>query len=211
MKEILCFGDSNTWGYDPHSKARYPQDASWTGVLRGELGAGYHVIVEGLNGRTTVWDDPIEGVGNSKNGLAYLVPCLESHMPLDLVIVMLGTNDLKVRYSVSAYDIANSAGRLVGAVQASQAGRAGRAPEVLLIAPPPLSVLTDFAPIFIGGPEKSLQFAEQYRRVAAERGCHYLNAGEHLVSSEADGVHFDPEGHRALGLAVAEAVRKIID
>jgi lysophospholipase L1-like esterase len=92
MKAILCYGDSNTWGYDPVTKGRFPRDMRWTGVLRQSLGDDYLVIEEGLNGRTTVWDDPIEGY---KNGAAYLVPCLTTHRPLDLVIIMLGTNDLK--------------------------------------------------------------------------------------------------------------------
>ena len=79
MKTILCYGDSNTWGYDPASKGRLGIDARWTGVLARELGTAYRVLEEGLNGRTTVWDDPIEGY---KNGREQLVPCLESQRPL---------------------------------------------------------------------------------------------------------------------------------
>ena len=97
MKTILCYGDSNTWGYNPATTERSSRDERWTGILRRELDDGYLVIEEGLNGRTTVWDDPIEGY---KNGKEYLIPCLETHKPLDLVIIMLGTNDLKVRFSV---------------------------------------------------------------------------------------------------------------
>ena len=106
MKTILCYGDSNTWGYNPSMGGRYARDERWPGVLRKELGEGYLVIEEGLNGRTTVWDDPIEGY---KNGKTYLVPCLETHKPLDLVIILLGTNDLKMRFSVSA--LIQAAGR----------------------------------------------------------------------------------------------------
>ncbi len=91
MKTIVCFGDSNTWGFAPISKARYDRDTRWPGVLRNALGGGYLVIEEGQNGRTTVWDDPIEA---NKNGATYLLPCLESHKPLDLLIIKLGTNDL---------------------------------------------------------------------------------------------------------------------
>lgn len=98
MKNILCYGDSNTWGYDAETKNRFPPDVRWTGILKRTLGEGYHVIEEGLNGRTTVWDDPIEGY---KNGREYLIPCLESHRPLDLVIIMLGTNNLKKRFSLT--------------------------------------------------------------------------------------------------------------
>lgn len=96
MKNILCYGDSNTWGYDAEMKFRFPVDVRWTGVLACELGLGYHVIEEGLNARTTVWDDPFEEGKNGKNTIA---PILASHCPLDLVIIMLGTNDMKNRFS----------------------------------------------------------------------------------------------------------------
>ncbi|MCD6521135.1 MAG: SGNH/GDSL hydrolase family protein [Anaerolineae bacterium] len=207
MWEILCYGDSNTWGYNPHTMDRYPRDVRWTGVLQRELGLDYHVIEEGLNGRTTVWDDPIEGY---KNGREYLIPCLETHKPLDVVVILLGTNDLKHRFSLTAFDIAAGAGVLVDVVQKSQAGRENRAPEVLLIAPPPLGKLSDFTQMFQGGVEKSKELGRFYKAVAEEKGCHFLDAGQILVSSEADGVHFDPEGHKALGQAVAQKVRKIL-
>lgn len=207
MREVLCYGDSNTWGYDPRTKGRYPRDVRWAGVLRQTLGEGYHVIEEGLNGRTTVWDDPIEG---HKNGREYLIPCLETHRPLDLVIILLGTNDLKVRFSLSAYDIANGAGVLAQTVLASGAGRAGRAPEVLLVAPPRTTRLTDFAQMFAGADVRSALFAEEYRRVADQVGCHYLDAGAVVRSSELDGIHLEPDAHCDLGLAIAAEVRRIV-
>ena len=107
MKEVLCYGDSNTWGYNPKTKQRYDRNTRWPCVLQRELGEEFLVIPEGQNGRTTVWDDPVEG---QKNGMTYLLPCLESHKPLDLVIITLGTNDLKHRFSVTAYDIARVCG-----------------------------------------------------------------------------------------------------
>lgn len=133
MQTVLCYGDSNTWGYNPRTQARYSRSERWPGVLAAELGSGFHVVEEGLNGRTTVWDDPIEGY---KNGKEYLIPCLESHKPLDLVIILLGTNDLKTRFSVTASDIASSAGVLVKMTLKSETGPALAAPQVLLIAPP---------------------------------------------------------------------------
>lgn len=106
MRTILCYGDSNTWGFDPATRTRFAPDVRWTGVLADRLGSEFRVIEEGLNGRTTRWDDPIE---TDHNGLTYLRPCAESHQPLDLIIVMLGTNDLKQRFNLSASDIAQSA------------------------------------------------------------------------------------------------------
>jgi lysophospholipase L1-like esterase len=100
MKTILCYGDSLTWGFNPKTKKRMGEKERWTGVLKINLGQDYHIIEEELNGRTTVWDDPFNG--GYKNGMEYLIPCLGSHKPLDLVILFLGTNDLKTRFSLSA-------------------------------------------------------------------------------------------------------------
>lgn len=208
MKTIVCYGDSNTWGADPVVQGnRFDRVVRWPGVLRAALGEDFLVTEEGLNGRTTVWDDPIEGY---KNGKEYLIPCLETHKPLDLVIVMLGTNDLKVRFSVPAYDIANSAGVLIDIIQRSRTGLNESAPQVLLIAPPPIFEVGDFADMFEGSRAKSLKFAEQYQRVADEFGCAFLNAGSVIESSPADGIHFEPSEHRKLGEAVAVQVKAIL-
>jgi lysophospholipase L1-like esterase len=207
MKTILCYGDSNTWGYDPATQDRCPRDVRWAGILRSTLGDDYLVIEEGLNGRTTVWDDPIEGY---KNGKEYLVPCLETHRPIDLVIIMLGSNDLKKRFSLSAFDIADGAGVLVRIVQKSDAGYDGVAPKVLLIAPAPVAKLTAFADMFEGSEAKSRQFSAQYARVAQECGCPLLDAGQVIVLSDLDGIHFEAGEHRKLGEAVAARVRETL-
>ena len=139
----------------------------WTSVLQNELGRDYLVIPEGLNGRTTVWDDPIE---LHKNGSSYLPPCLESHKPVDLVIIMLGTNDLKQRFSLPAGDIAKGVGVLVDIVGKSDWVPAGDAPEVLVLVPPEVKKLTDFAEMFAGSREKSLLFPEKFAKMAEEKG-----------------------------------------
>ena len=208
MKVILCYGDSNTWGYDPLTQERFSPQVRWTGVLSRQLGEGYQVIEEGLSGRTTVWDDPVEGL--HKNGKEYLLPCLESHQPIDLVILMLGTNDLKMRFSVPAADIAASAGVLVAVIQKSAAGIAGAAPRVLLIAPPPVGKLSEFAEMFIDAGAKSRKLSEYYRVVATQYGCDFLNAGDFIVSSDIDGIHFEADQHHKLGEAVALRVRQIL-
>jgi lysophospholipase L1-like esterase len=206
-RTILCFGDSNTWGYDPATQERFPRDRRWTGVLRRELGEGYLVIEGGLNGRTTVWDDPIEGY---KNGKEYLIPCLETHKPLDLAVIMLGTNDLKTRFSVPACDIAAGAGVLVDIVTKSDTGPGDGAPQVLLIAPPPIARLSDFAEKFEGGTAKSMTLSRHFRLVAEERGCALLDASEVIISSDVDGIHLDLSEHRKLGKAVAARVRQMV-
>ena len=207
MKTILCYGDSNTWGYDPASSNRFSRDVRWTRVLGRELGDEYEVIEAGLNGRTTVWDDPIDGY---KNGKEQLIPCLTTHKPLDLVIIMLGTNDLKMRFSVSAFDIAKSAGVLVGMTQKSETGTDNSSPAVLLIAPTPVGKLTGFAEMFQGAEAKSRKFSGHYRLIAEEYGCDFLDAGEIIVSSDLDGIHFEANEHQKLGKAVAAAVKNIL-
>ena len=207
MRTVLCFGDSNTWGWDPVTESRFGPDVRWPGVLRRELGPDYWVIEEGLPGRTTVWNDPIEGY---KNGKDYLIPCLGSHAPIDLVIILLGTNDLKMRFSVSAYDIANSSGVLVDVVQRSMAGPDGNAPQVLLMAPPPIGTLTEYAEMLEGAAEKAERFTHHFQRVATEYGCPLLDTAEVIVSSDIDGIHFEAGEHRKLGPAVAKRVREIL-
>lgn len=212
MKTILCFGDSNTWGARPLTSldniSRYGSDIRWGSVLRTTLRDGYWVVEEGLNGRTTVWPDPVEG--EYKSGKGYLPACLESHAPLDLVSIMLGTNDLKHRFGLSAWDIAASAGVLVQIVQSSSFGPNGTAPRVLLICPPPVAKLTLFADMFAGATEKSQQIAHCYSAVAAEYHCDFLDAGQHIVSSNVDGIHLDPDQQQKLGHVVAEKVRAIL-
>lgn len=215
MKTILCYGDSNTWGYIPQAEPslisqRYGRTERWPGVLRQRLGDGYWVIEEGLSGRTTVWDDPIEGL--HKNGKSYLLPCLESHRPLDLVALMLGTNDLKPRFPVAAFDIAAGAGVLVEMILTSQAGPDNAAPQVLLICPPPVAPLPP-APdqsIFAGSEAVSRQLPRYYQQIAELYDCAFLDAGQHIASSDIDGVHLESAAHRILGERVAEAVQGMV-
>ncbi|HAA77165.1 TPA: hydrolase [Candidatus Latescibacteria bacterium] len=108
MKTVLCFGESKTWGCDPATQDRFPIDIRWTGVVAKTLGSEYRVIEERLNGPTTLWDDPIEG---HRNGQTYLPPCLTSHKPIGLATLMLGTNDLKTRFSVPTSDITHGTGQ----------------------------------------------------------------------------------------------------
>ena len=207
MKTILCYGDSNTWGWDPLKGSRFAKDERWPGVLQQNLGDAYEVISEGLSGRTTVWTDPIEGHMSGKD---YLIPCLNSHKPIDLVIILLGTNDLKHRFGVSAFDIAKGIGHLVKIIQRSESGPGGRSPQVLILIPPPLEKLSDFAEMFAGGVEKSKNLNQQYQRVAKLLDCSYLDTSDYIVASDADGVHFDASAHKTLGQVVAQKVKMIL-
>ena len=207
MKRILCFGDSNTWGYDPETHERYDHKTRWPCVMGGDLGEEYEIVEEGMNGRTTVWNDPVDDL---MSGIDYLKPCLISHKPLDLVVIMLGTNDLKDRFCVSAYEIAKSAGRLVQMVQTSDAGPKGTAPDVLLVAPPPIVLGDAGLDTRQHGLEKSMKFAQAFAEIAAELGCGYANAGDFIESSLVDGIHFSAASQRSLGKSIAKVVAKQI-
>ncbi|MEW6249745.1 MAG: SGNH/GDSL hydrolase family protein [Planctomycetota bacterium] len=221
MKTILCYGDSNTWGHDPRTLGRYGPHERWPGVLQDELGAGFRVVEEGLCGRTTCFPDPFDP---ALDGRALLPAILKSHKPLDLVAIMLGTNDLKTRFAAPAADIAWGAGLLVETVQKSVAGplRPGSAPagwpagtplyaapQVLLIAPPPIKTPPD-PECFAAAGEKSREFGRHYRQIAELYQCHFLDAGQVIESSDVDGVHLDREAHLALGRAVAQRVRAVL-
>ncbi len=202
MKTVLCYGDSNTWGADPSGQvARLGEGIRWPSVLRAALGPDYWVIEEGLSGRTTVFDDPIEG--RHKNGLTYLVPCLESHRPLDVVVLMLGTNDLKYRLGLGPDDIARGAEVLVQTIKQSGCGPDGRTPTILLIAPPPISTLKHLSEMFAGAAAKSQELGRFYAEVAQRQNVAFLNAGDVIVSSPLDGIHFEASEHAKLGAAVA--------
>jgi lysophospholipase L1-like esterase len=207
MHRILCFGDSNTWGYNPETGHRYEADSRWPRIAATELGTGYEVLEEGLNGRTTVWEDPIE---EYKCGKSQIVPILKSHQPLGLVVILLGTNDLKHRFSLTAYDIAGGAGTLVGYARSVGDATGGPAPDVLLLAPPPVARLSGFAQMFSGAEEKSANFGLEFGRVAEDLKCHFLDLGGIISSSPLDGIHLDRSNQRKLGLAVAEKIREIL-
>lgn len=205
-KTILCYGDSNTWGYVPGSGGqRYPHAVRWTGILGATLGRDYRVVEEGLNGRTTAWDDLVRPDRNGKDTLPML---LESHAPLDRVVIMLGTNDLKHYFGKSAHDIALAAGALASMVRASAAGPNGTAPDVLLVAPPRLVPSAALCRIeFDGAIEKSMGFPEAFAAVADRVAVDWLDAGSVVETPDTDGAHFDERGHAALGRAVASRIQ----
>jgi len=200
MTNVLCFGDSNTWGYDPATGARYSLDVRWPGVLRRELGDGWHVIEDALNGRTTAFDDPVKP---GRRGLDFLPVAMESHSPLDWVVLMLGTNDVKKHFNANPLVIARGMELLVGVVRRWE-------PEarILLMAPPPFGVITEFAEIFEGSAVKLAPLAERYREFSERLGCEFFNTGEVVRSSDVDGVHWEAAEHEKLGRAVAAILRR---
>ena len=213
-KRIMCFGDSLTWGWVPVIEGvpttRYPADVRWTGVLRAELGEDFVVIEEGLSARTTMLSDPTDA---RLDGSAYLPSALASHLPLDLVILMLGTNDTKAYFHRTPFEITAGMSKLVGQVLGS-AGGVGTiypAPQVLVVAPPPLTPMPHayFQSLFGGAHEKSAQFGKLYGDLADFMKVHFLDGGTVISTDGVDGIHFTEDNNRDLGQAIAAKVHEI--
>lgn len=203
---ILCYGDSNTHGtcamQNPDDMRRFRRHIRWPERVGAALKDQARVICEGLPGRTTVHDDPIEGA--HKNGLTVLPAILESHRPIDIVVLMLGTNDLKSRFSVTSADIARSVQKLMAVIAQSGAGPRGTAPRVLLISPVPIKEVGFLGGYFAGGARISDCLEGQFAQVAAAEGCAFLDAGAVAQVDMTDGVHLTEDGHRSLADAVTE-------
>lgn len=212
-KTVVCFGDSNTFGWLPTlsrtTSRRYAADRRWPGVLAKRLGGGFQVIEEGQVGRTTVHPDPIEGA--HRNGRMGLAIVLETHMPIDLLIIMLGTNDLKARYAVQAADIIDSIEDLVRLAKASGAGAGvgSRSPGIMLVSPPPIREVGRFVEMFAGGEEKAARLPALMKDLASRIDVPFLDASEIIEVSAVDGIHLDLEAHRLLGIAVADKVKSL--
>jgi lysophospholipase L1-like esterase len=213
-KTIMCFGDSLTWGWIPvedgQPSERYAADVRWTGVLAGELGNGFSIIEEGLSGRTAGGDptDPRLAAAD------YLPSALASHLPLDLVILMLGTNDTKAYLHREPVDIGAAMSILVGQVLGSTGGVGTPypAPELLLVSPPALTEIGDawFDAIWVGGREKTRELPELYAAMAQFFKINFFDAGSVITTDGVDGIHFTSENNHDLGVALADRVRSIL-
>jgi lysophospholipase L1-like esterase len=209
MRTLMLFGDSNTHGTTPmddlDGNGRFDRTERWAGRLA-RLLPDWEVVNEGLPGRTTVHDDPVEGA--HLNGLRFLPALLATHRPVDVILIMLGTNDLKFRFSVNAMDIALSANALVETVKGSDAGPGGRAPGILLVAPPPIVEVGCLAEMFEGGARKSLGLGARLRAVAHAQAVPFIDAADLVEVSPVDGIHYDAEANPVLAEAFSRAIRK---
>lgn len=213
-RHILCLGDSNTHGYcaDPQDCAdgaiqRFNEEERWPCLLQQRLGNDYLVIEAGMSGRTTVFDDPVE---EGLSALSCLRPCLKSHRPLDLLVLMLGTNDTKERFSANAYVIGRGMERLVQLAKATDCW-GGHRPNILIVAPKAIEpgVLTSHVAQEMGPRcvEISRQLGAQYQEVAQRNGCHFLDADTlGLTYNSIDFMHLTRAAHTRL----AEALGKLI-
>lgn len=212
-KHILCFGDSNTHGYKAEGNGRYDEEERWTCLLQQKLGEDYLVIEEGLGGRTTCFDDPIQ---EGLSGLAFIYPCLMSHKPVDLLIIMLGTNDCKERFGVTPGCIALGLKRLIARAKATVDAWDGAAPRILVVTPKNIDKKYEETEVALtmgrGCAEKSAGLAAEYQKIAALMDCAYFDANAVVTeNNHIDYMHLTEEGHRQLAEALAEQIPALLD
>ena len=210
MVSIVCFGDSNTWGCPPYANIAQTPDRiaferRWAQVMGRHLGEPAQIIEEGLSGRTTVFDDPIEGI--HKNGSRTLIPIIESHAPMDLLIIMLGTNDFKDQFSISAFNSARGVLTLIQMVKGHYA-LVERGPEILIVTPPALGEAAEPA-IWGNGHRRCADHAYYLEQVAHRTGCFHFDANK-VVHAGIDGVHLEEASHEILGKALAKEAKSIL-
>jgi len=218
MKTILCYGDSNTWGFMPGPKSpeitannRYPWGVRWTSRLQMALGHDYRIAENGVNGRTTMFDCPM---AEYRNGLKDLAVGAQSQMPVDMIIIMLGTNDTKFFFGMNAYMIAKGMQRLVEAIRGAGYGPDGKDPKILLGSPSRLH--PDMPKAWLGDEfgaialETDAQLGECIGARAKELGVHFMDAGAYITADPADGIHMNAEGHALLAEKMEARVREIL-
>lgn len=209
MYTIVCFGDTNTWGYDNNTGGRLPYNERWTGILSQELGEDFLVVEEGQPGRATT-EDPVEP---GKNAKQHIGPCLESHEPIDVFVMMLGQPDLKKRFSLTACDISMGIEYLAKQVVNSKAGPGHKAPKLLIISPVQVgqvagSPMENWFPAE-GTQERSAQLPSFYKAVADRCGAEFLEASA-VARTAVDAIHIDNTSHRDFALAVAEKIKILL-
>ena len=211
MKQILIYADSLTWGIIPMSRRRFEFHQRWPGILEIELNKSDHqvrVIEDCLNGRRTMYEDPIR---LGRNGLIGIQQRIEINSPLELVILMLGTNDFQKNHNHTAQDGKKGMRALIESIRATQLEPGMPMPKILVIAPPPiLEPKGDIAAKFLGGEEKCIGLADAYAELCTELDCAFFDAATVTTSSKVDGVHFDEDQHLAFGHAITPIVAKLI-
>jgi lysophospholipase L1-like esterase len=210
MKTILAYGDSLTWGSRPEDGLRHPRSHRWPDVLEAALGGKAEVVTDALRGRTTAFDDHLADA--DRNGARILPTSLSAHAPIDLVIIMLGANDMKSHTAGTALAAMQGMRRLVNIVQNHVPGLIAPKPEIIIIAPPPLCLTSnpEFGATFNSRIEESKMLASMYRDLAEEMGVAFFDAASVAATSPLDAVHIDAEGTRAIGLALVPIVTMML-
>lgn len=212
MQHILVYADSLSWGIIPTTRRRLPFEQRWPGVLELSLcssGRKVRVIENCLNGRRTSWDDPYKP---GRNGLVGLAQQIEIHSPLELVVLMLGTNDFQSMHEHNAWHSSQGLAALVSAIRGAPIEPGMPVPEILVVVPPAIQTPKGpIAPKFEGGGRKCHGLADAYRKVCDEMACHCFDAGSVVTSSKVDGVHLDLDQHLTLGDALSGVVESLLE
>jgi lysophospholipase L1-like esterase len=211
MKHILVYSDSLSWGIIPTTRKRLAFEQRWPGILEITLNSSGHkvrVIEDCLNGRRTVWEDPYKP---GRNGLIGLAQRIEINSPLELVILMLGTNDFQSMHDHNAWHSSQGIAALIAAIRHAPIEPGMPVPDILVVVPPPIqSPKGPIAPKFEGGEAKCIGLAGAYKAVCEEQGCAFFEAGAVTTSSKVDGVHMDADQHSALGIALSRVAGKLL-
>lgn len=218
MKRVLCYGDSNTWGLNPTKKdpltgkyTRHDEHVRWAGVMRDLLGQDYFVWEAGLNGRTTVFDDPIMP---TRNGAQDIEMVLQMCDPVDCIIFALGTNDTKLHFGAPSLVITQGMERLIHNCRAAMMGSRSEHAKIILACP--LAPVADQSGEYEYGfgevsTKRGEELRQRYRALAQQYGCAYIDLNELASPSPVDGVHIEAEGHRRIGEAMTKLVRSLLE
>lgn len=213
-KRIVCFGDSNTWGYNPENGSRYDEDTRWTKLLEKKLGGEYRIIEEGQNGRTIANPDPWEW--GTKCGLDAILPIVESHMPMEALVIMLGSNDLKAKFGLPVPDITGSLQNMLKSVRGHLKYYLGEPDlKILVIAPPAIGENYKTSPFveFFGEEDiaaKSKKIPYWFELVASQFECDFLDATSKLSGGDIDSLHLSPQGHAELAQMVYDKLNEML-
>lgn len=213
-KRILCYGDSNVWGRIPgdDNTDRYPVNKRWPGILQNLLGNEYEVIEEGLNGRTTNRESPDKA---GKNGAFYLFSCLESHNPLDLIVLSLGKNDMKAKYRATPDDIGKGIEDCLEVIYREGKTVSKEPPRIILVSP---SVIIEKERLrsgrkvvdFLGANKKSVRLGKIYSEIAKKHNVGFLDLAQYVKSSEVDGAHLDEKSNRKTAEVIGRKVKELL-
>ncbi|MEJ2911834.1 GDSL-type esterase/lipase family protein [Pseudoalteromonas sp. C12FD-1] len=202
-KKILCFGDSNTWGLNPETGKRYDESARWTMLLNQQLGSEYKVIEAGQPNRTLVNNPPFTG---ELNGIRYLKPYLEQHV-LSIIVIALGTNDLKKRFNLAPADIATSVTQLISSIE--QFYSPADLPQIIIIGPLFINPQPGLSRIYLNYEQKLLPLNALFERIAQEYGLNYVDISKLKAPLGSDGIHLNSQGHKQLSELISQVVLQL--
>jgi len=207
MRRVLCYGDSNTWGCSPWDGSRFDENTRWPMVMASILGADYYIIEDGLNGRTVLNLSPVD---REANGIAHINAVIENYIPLDIVILCLGTNDVFIGDEVPAAIITEGMSEIIDVIRNCHVMENLKLPEIIITSPPSYNTEVEGSDYFQLQINKLKSQPEFYLNLAIQKNCLFFNAGEHVKGSHIDGSHLEAESHIILGRKMAEFIQSRI-